>query len=125
MKTCKWFSLFILLFCFSCGKPLPSLEGIDLHRWKEDRNACNSIRTPMRDSMDKEKNKLLALDEMQVVDLLGRPDQNELSTRNQKFYYYFLQPAPACGHATDSNSISAKLVIRFNAMGIAKEVSIE
>ena len=60
---------------------------------------------------------------MQIVKLLGRPDQNELSTRNQKFFYYFLEPAPACGTATDS--LSARLSIRFNAVGLAKEVAIE
>jgi hypothetical protein len=60
---------------------------------------------------------------MKVVELLGRPDQNELYTRNQKFYYYFIQPAPDCGGSKDS--ISSRLVIRFNAMGLAKEVSVE
>lgn len=77
----------------------------------------------MRVAIDREKEKLLGLDEMQTVTLLGSPDQNELYSRNQKFYYYFIEPAPSCSGGSDS--ISERLVIRFNAVGLAKEVSIE
>ena len=69
-----------------------------------------------------EKEKLLALDEKEVIKVLGRPDRNELFKRNQKFYYYFLQPAPECNLGNDNPQ---KLVVRFNAMGLAKEVVIE
>src|SRR3990170_1093876 len=123
MSTCKWRSFFLLAICFSCDKPLPALEGIDLERWREDKNACNNIRTNMRQAIDEQKNKLLSLDQMQIVELLGKPDRNELSTRNQKFFYYFLEPSPLCGSPADS--IANQLVIRFNAMGLAKEVAIE
>lgn len=75
----------------------------------------------MIDAIKKEKQKLLALDEMQVVELLGSPDRNELFKRNQKFYYYFLEPAPECDVHGES---PLKLSIRFNAMGLAKEVLI-
>jgi hypothetical protein len=123
MNSFKWPALFLLLTCFACSKPVPALEGLDLPQWKEDRNGCKSIRSGMRESIDREKEKLLSLDQMQIVDLLGKPDQNELYGRNQKFFYYFLGPAPACAMAPD---LTAKmLVIRFNAMGLAKEVSIE
>jgi hypothetical protein len=122
MNTCKWFNFFILLFCLSCDKPLPSLEGMDLQRWKEDKNGCNNMRISMHKAIDREKNKLLSLDEMQIVSLLGRPDQNELYKRNQKFFYYFLEPAELCPGKHKANPL--RLVIRFNAMGLAKEVMI-
>jgi len=123
MSTFKWFSFFLLLVCISCSKPLPTLEGMDLHRWKEDKNACNNHRVSMREAIDGQKNKLLSLDELQVIALLGNPDQNELYSHSQKSFYYFLEPAPGCGVATDT--VSEKLVIRFNATGLAKEVAIE
>jgi hypothetical protein len=119
----KWFSFSVLFLIFSCGKPLPSLEGIDLGKWKEDKNGCNSFRGASRETLDKQKEKLLALDEMQIVELLGRPDQNELSTRNQKFFYYFLAPSEAC--PGDHQAHPERLIIRFNALGLAKEVMIE
>lgn len=123
MRIFKWFSPLIFLFCLACGKPLPALEGIDLERWREDENACKNVRSTMREAIDREKEKLLALKQMQIVELLGNPDQNELYSRNQKFFYYFIEPAPSCTGATDSTA--EKLVIRFNAMGLAKEVSVE
>lgn len=121
MNICKSLS-FIFLFCIACGTPLPNLEGIDKVKWEEDKNGCNNIRITMRESLDSQKDKLLALDQMQIVDLLGRPDQNELSKRSQKLFYYYIEPGPACSNATDT--LAARLAIRFNAMGLAKEVAI-
>ena len=115
-------SVFVLVLCVGCKKPLPKLEGLDLRNWKEDANACNSLRMSMRTAIDREKEKLLGLDEVQTVTLLGSPDREELYSRNQKFYYYFIEPAPQC--ATSNDSTAEKLVIRFNAVGLAKEVSI-
>lgn len=115
-------SLFFLTV-LSCSKPLPTLEGLDASRWKEDKNGCLRQRATMREAIDREKEKLLSLDQMEVVSLLGRPDQNELYSRNQKFFYYFLDPAPACGG--ESAPGAERLVIRFNAVGLAKEVAIE
>lgn len=123
MRIFKWLSAsFILLFFVSCSKPLPELEGIDRQAWKNDRNGCNNKRLEMKDAVLKERQKLLALDELQIIDLLGRPDRNELSKRNQKFYYYFLEPSDQCAVHGDTPE---KLSIRFNAMGLAKEVVVE
>lgn len=92
-------------------------------RWQQDKNACGTYRTASLDAFKSQKEKLLALKEMQVVELLGRPDKNELYKRNQKFYYYYLKPSPDCvKYSPEDNS---RLAIRFNAMGLAKEVIIE
>ena len=121
----KWpkLGLIILILCSGCGKPLPTLEGIDLRRWQEDKHACSNIRGTMRDALDGEKEKLLSLTQMQIVELLGKPDENELYSRNQKFFYYYLDPAPSCANVRDSTA--ERLVIRFNAVGLAKQVSVE
>lgn len=122
MKISKWLSFTFLVLCFSCNKSLPSLDGIDKGRWEEDKNGCRNVRASMREAIDAQKEKLLALDQLQIVKLLGRPDQNELSSRNQKFFYYFLDPGPAC--QLSSRADAERLAIRFNAMGLAKEVAI-
>jgi outer membrane protein assembly factor BamE (lipoprotein component of BamABCDE complex) len=113
----------LLLLFFSCGKSLPTLNNIDLKEWLQDKNACNGKRTAMASAIDEQKEKLLGLSENQIVDLLGRPDHNELYKRNQKFYYYFLEPGTSCTNYNERTS--KQLVVRFNAMGIAKEVSVE
>lgn len=106
-----------------CGRKLPSFEGFDLEQWKEEKNACGTYRSSNLESLKTQKEKLLALKEMQVVELLGRPDRNELYKRNQKFYYYNLKPSPDCSNYNPEDN--ARLAIRFNAMGLAKEVMIE
>ncbi len=114
-------TLFILLIS-GCGRSAPALT-IDLKQWTEDRNGCLGLRSKMITVMDREKEKLLGLTEQQIITLLSRPDQNELYKRNQKFYYYYLEPSQQCVAATAGHAM--QLVIRFNAMGVAKEVSIE
>lgn len=117
--------LVLLSICWitlSCGKELPHLQGIDLKAWKTDRGGCHGERTSFIEPMTSQKDLLKALDEMQIVELLGRPDQNELYTRKQKFYIYLMEPGPACANKKEKPK---QLVIRFNAMGFAKEVYVE
>lgn len=117
-------SIPIFLIIFSCGKSLPVLEEIDLEAWKNDKQACSGKRTAMSDAIKSQSKKLLALSEQEIIGLLGKPDENELYKRNQKFYYYFLEPSKECRGAS-GDSDPQRLVIRFNAVGLAKEVSLE
>ena len=112
-----------LLITLSCRNPLPTLNQIDLDAWKDDKLACAGKRTSMSAAIQSESNKLLALSEKEIIELLGKPDENELYTRNQKFYYYFLEPSGACSETVGGDP--RKLVIRFNATGLVKEVSVE
>src|SRR5690349_2677946 len=124
MKSLNWLNtLLISIIVIACDKPLPELKGIDGKLWKEDKGACNHLRSGMIEAMKTEKEKLLALSEMQIVELLGRADENELYKRNQKFFYYYLEPSPLCDSLRGKDA--TKLVIRFNAVGLAKEVSLE
>jgi outer membrane protein assembly factor BamE (lipoprotein component of BamABCDE complex) len=114
---------FVLLFALlACSKPVEELTDIDWDVWKEDRNGCQLKRleylSPIRDQLERLKRR----SEMDIVKLMGRPDETELYKRNQKFYTYFLAGSPACDAA---DSVTSRLVIRFNAMGLAKEVAIE
>jgi outer membrane protein assembly factor BamE (lipoprotein component of BamABCDE complex) len=116
------FAITFILLVISCGKSSPTFDHIDLKAWATDKNACTGKRTDMLAGFDAQKEKLLGLSEAQIVELLGTPDETSLYKRNQKFYYYYLQPAAECAaHLTDPK----KLFIRFTAMGIAKEVSIQ
>lgn len=120
---CACTLLIMLVIISGCGKEIPTLDGLDLEQWRKDKNACGTYRMETLTHLQSQKEKLLALKEMQIIDLLGRPDRNELYKRNQKFYYYYLKPAPECANYNADNS--ARLAIRFNAMGLAKEVMIE
>jgi hypothetical protein len=115
--------LVLVFFVIGCSKPLPTLQNFDTEKWKADKNGCDGERKLMLASIESQRSELLGYEELQLVELLGRPDQNELSKRNQKFYFYFIDPAPIC---VDNDGITPKkLTIRFTAMGLAKEVLIE
>jgi hypothetical protein len=115
-----WLSVFLIIY--GCSKPLPVLENVNLTDWKADRNGCMGKRAPMEQAIQSQKEKLLALSETQVIALLGMPDQNELYKRNQKFFYYFITASPACQTPAKRE---LKLAIRFNAVGLVNEVTLE
>jgi len=114
--------LFVTFLLLSCVKALPVLDGIDSEKWKADRDACQGYRQSVVISLKSELVKLKGLSEMDVIRLLGKPDENELYKRNQKFYSFFLSPGPNCQGA---DSTAQRLVLRFNAMGYAQLVSVE
>lgn len=105
-----------------CGKPLPSLGNVNLQDWKNDRNGCNGSRLAMKESILSQKDKLLALSETDLVKLLGKSDETELYKRSEKFYKYYFHGGPGCAKDTIPAST---MIIRFNAMNLAKEVVIE
>jgi hypothetical protein len=112
--------IFFILITGACGKPLPTLDGIDLKQWKDDKNGCNHFREKLIDTLVSQKDKLKGLSEDDILALLGHPDQNELYKRNEKFFKYFLEPGPICR----SDSSEMILSIRFNSVGLAKEATI-
>lgn len=118
----KSFSFVVLVFlAASCRKSLPVLDGLDKDKWASDRHGCTGARTAMMPSLKGQESKLLALTETEIIEILGSPDENELYKRNQKFYYYDISPSGQCN---SGSSEKYRLMIRFNAMGLAKEVSI-
>ncbi len=112
----------LVALILSCGGKLPAFESIDSAQWKNDRNACGGYRQSIRSSIESDIAKLKGLSENDMFSLLGRPDQNELYKRNQKFYSYFLTPGPAC---VAPDTVVHRVVIRFNAMGYAQQVTLE
>lgn len=122
MRLFNWLSLILFVFLVACGKSLPTFEAVNLEEWKADGHGCTGKRSAMEQAIRNEKDKLLALNEKQIIKLMGRPDQNELYKRNQKFYTYFVTAGPDCSTPSE---LPLKLIVRFNAMGLANEVTFE
>ncbi|HEY9009067.1 hypothetical protein [Ohtaekwangia sp.] len=114
--------VFSIAICSACGKSLPGLKNIDREAWLADKNGCSGTRASSMAVLQQQKSDFLGLSEMEIVEVFGKPDRNELYKRNQKFYYYYLQASPDCTTPTQN---AQRLAIRFNAMGLAKEISIE
>ena len=121
MKKLAWVVLSLLFI--TCGKPLPDLAPIDLEQWKNDKGGCTRHRIIFLEEIQKQKDELKGLSEKDIIQLLGRPDHNELYKRNQKFYYFDIEPGKNCNDHTAT--AGQQLIIRFTAMGFAKEVSVE
>ncbi len=115
-----WLLSFFFI-CLSCSKPLPQLSDVDLSEWKDDPKACNGTRSKFLEPLQRQRDKLKGLSEGDLVDLLGKPDLNDLSRRHEKFYYFYIDKAPACGGDSTANW----LIVRFNAVGLSREVAIE
>jgi len=124
MRGSRATALLIAIFtCFGCGNPPgDKIAGIDWEVWKTDRNGCQMKREGYADTLAAQTDRLKALSEMEIVKLMGRPDRTELLERNQKFFTYFLNGGPGCA---DTRNGTLWLAIRFNAMGLAKEVMLQ
>lgn len=118
----RWCVCAMLFTAISCGNNEIHLEGVDLEVWKDDRFGCKNLRSEMLAAIEDQRDKLLRLSEMEIVDLLGKPDENELYVRSQQFYRYYIDPAPSCQPGAKQPKA---LVVRFNALGVSHEVNIE
>ena len=116
--------LFIIFITgiMACNKTV-DLPDFDEERWKIDKNGCSNVRVDMADQLVKAKDHLKGLTEEEIVLVLGRPDKHELYKRNQKFFIYEIDNAPACSDY-DSSKTHTFFSIRYNATGRAKEIMI-
>jgi hypothetical protein len=117
-------AVIILLASMSCRPKQEDFTGINMVQWRSDQQGCDGARMQSKDTFASQKDKILTLSEWEIVKVLGTPDRQELSKRNQKFYYYYLEPHGECATA-DSTIKALRVAIRFNARGLAKEVRIE
>jgi hypothetical protein len=116
------FMFLLIAVAFSCRNTEVSLDGVDLDAWISDPGGCKGLRMVALESLERQREKLLRLDEKEIVGILGKPDKNELYVRGQKFYRYYLEPSAGCANAVDN---ARSLIIRFNAVGLSSEVYLE
>ena len=113
--------LTLTIVCACCSGNREEIAGVDWEAWRNDRQGCSHTRKTFQGAINDQKDRLKSLSEMEIVELMGRPDQTELLKRNQKFFTYFISGGPGCAVADSSLVL---LTIRFNAMGLAKEVEV-
>ncbi len=126
------FTLFlVILLSFSACKNTPKLENFDQSVWKKDKNACLNNREKMVQSIENQKDKILGISQMQVIDLLGSPDYQQLQDRQQKFFYYYFQTGAQCNKSTQKSTKNASknaeingnaIRVRFSALNAVSEV---
>jgi outer membrane protein assembly factor BamE (lipoprotein component of BamABCDE complex) len=119
----KAFILLNLLFVIAC-KEAPKLDNFDKIEWTKDRQACQNLRKKYLQSIENQKDKFKSLGQNQVMQLLGKPDIQELYNRNQRFFVYFYEKGGQCEGKADI--INGKVIkIRISALDAVTEVLIQ
>ncbi|MBW7467365.1 hypothetical protein K0O23_09810 [Pontibacter aydingkolensis] len=113
--------LLLCLLLTACGVP-DSLKGFDSETWKNDRYACNGQRQKLTGEFEKIRRELYGKKEYVVRNLLGKPDSESLLERNQRIYYYYLEPGSQCD---DRSKLSEAnwVEVRINPTGKVSEVT--
>ncbi|MGB3851539.1 MAG: hypothetical protein WA958_16345 [Tunicatimonas sp.] len=107
---------------FGCHSSI-DIENFDEAAFRGDTNGCAGERAGMKEELFAADRHLKGLTQEEIWATLGKPDRQELATRSQKYYVYYVDPAPVC--TGDSTSLPLTLFVRFSAMNRASEVKYE
>ncbi len=117
----------IILLChlliFSCNTEPPKIDGLDYVGWILDKYGCTGKRLEMVSLIDSNKEKFLRFNQNQIIDILGRPENQTLFTRSQTIFYYYIQHNFACeDQEVKQEDEQIKLEIRFDALNRSKSL---
>ncbi len=123
--------LFFSLICIQFGcQTKVSLDNFNIDVWKNDKFGCKNLRLVEVKSLIAQKEKIKGLGQNQIIQLLGKPDFQELYARNQRFYIYFYQKNETCDQPNNviktapiQNQKTIKL--RFSALDMVTEVLVD
>lgn len=104
---------------WSCQAPSKDLEGFDRQTWASDRFGCQGRRLSMKADFERIKSQLMGQSQRYVAEQLGKPDKIDLSSRNGKFFIYYLS-GPDCPGGQQTQAY----YIRFSPIDMVNEVSI-
>ena len=123
MKKPLIISLILLTFFFSCTTHSPEIDGMDYKKWKSDNYGCDGERMNLVGLIHENKDKFLRFNQNQLIDILGKPDNQTLYTRGQTIFYYYIKYHQKCEDMeTKNDEENIKLEIRFDALNRSKEV---
>ena len=123
MKVIISISLISLFFLFSCSTSLPEIEGMDYEAWVTDKYGCSSKRIELVSLIDLNSEKFLRYNQNEMIDILGRPENQTLFTRSQTIFYYYIRHNPNCtSQETMQEDDQIKLEIRFDALNRSKSL---
>ncbi|MDZ7604152.1 MAG: hypothetical protein U5K79_00870 [Cyclobacteriaceae bacterium] len=98
------------------------LQNFDSELWIADKNGCAGTRVASMENLLAAKHLMRGLQTNEIVELLGKPDAEELYDRSQKYYIYFMEPGPKCETPKEK---PRALYVRFSAVGLANEFVIQ
>ena len=114
--------IFSLGMIVSCNNKKPAIEGYEDYVWKRDKYGCGEERAKMVDALLNAREKIIGLREAEVIRLMGKADEQEIYSRNQKFLIYYLEPNLKCTAPENVEATAKALHVRINAIGVANEI---
>ncbi|WKN44614.1 hypothetical protein [Tunicatimonas pelagia] len=112
---------FILLASYC--KPTPKdIPGFDETLFRADQMGCQGERAQMREIITQIDTALKGMSQKQIQATLGKPDRHELAPRSQKYFVYYIDPAPECPNGAEN---PFTMLIRFSALDRSTEVSFQ
>jgi hypothetical protein len=109
---------FVVGVCISC-KEVPKLKNFDATSWKSDNFGCKKLRSKMLEDLERNRELLMGLSQMQITEILGKPDEQKLHKRNQKFFVYYYENSPQCA---EPNKSGKYILVRFSALDAVSEI---
>lgn len=113
--------LLMMLLTISCKKGI-DIPNFDEKAFQQDKKGCSGTRENMREELFNITSQLKGLSQEQIKATLGKPDQQELAERNQKYFVYFIEPSIDCPKNT-SEEEPLTMFIRFSALNRSTEIS--
>ena len=116
-------TLLSTIFLFSCSTKHPEIKGMNYDAWVTDKYGCRGERINLVSLIDINQDKFLIYNQNEIIDILGRPENQTLFTRSQTIFYYYISYNPACeGQETRMEDEQVKLEIRFDALNRSKSL---
>lgn len=109
----KCLILLISIFVFSSCKKEIDFKNFDPLTWRKDYNGCDGSREVQYIYLDKIKNEFIGVRETQLVEILGKPNKQELGERGKTTYFYYIIPGKQCVFRKNETKL---LVIDFDAL---------
>ncbi len=105
----------------ACSEP-DRIEGFDSDSWKSDKYGCSNVRQGMQTDFERVRKELYKKEEAQIIDILGRPDGEQLMARGQRIFYYYLEEGSQCDQKNNLSEAN-RAEVRFNALNRVSEVT--
>ena len=123
MRTKITYWSITLLWLAGCTTQPVDIANFDEAAFRADSGGCKGTRNQMQESIFANDSSFKGLSQEEIYATLGKPDRQDLATRSQKYYIYFIEPSPTCSDTISSQPLT--LLIRFSAINRATEISYE
>ena len=113
----------LLIILLSGCQPVPDIPGFDEAAFRQDAHGCEGVRSGMKEKIFNVKDEFRGLSQEQVRQLLGKPDRQELASRGQKSFVYYIAPSSECKQ--NNSKAPLTMFVRFSALNAVTEVGFE